>query len=783
MEIIFLILLILFVFIVPVVLTAQMRRVANRIEMENNALSGLIEQLEPLIKQLAANAKQKESHEPVAAEPELPVEKMKETISAASQQAAAQQAANQQAARAVPPPLTVAEEELSEQGETIPLPPPPPPAPAPAPVPEFYAATEESPEPQGRNMEKVIGENLMNKIGILALITGIGFFVKFAIDNDWVNEVGRTIIGLCAGMGLWAIAYVLRDRYRSFSSVLAGGGFAICFVTIAVAYNFYELFSSGTTFGIFIGLTAAMIGIALRFDRRELAMTGFIGGFVAPFLAVGDTNSCVMLFGYITILNAGIFLITLRRNWWELAAAGCVLTWTVAYIYTVTEQLTTADSTAMLCFATLFVVLFSIPLATVLNRNTRRSVLFFFLLGAAALNFTAYLILGLHFIAAVPVMCRIRGIIPFVAGGINLLLFYKFYRGRTDMLMQNLLLFAVVVFATLVTPIQFSNPSVIAVSFAVLTLTFTGVYGMTRRWLFSVAAAVLSVVAVITLVSSHPASIYSCNGYSSVWTYALSGLCFIAMSCVISMKWEAFLKFGKNICRAAYCVSLWAGVIMMCVAAYLLTGLAAGPMEAMTSAMAIVMIALLLVSLYGRNSGYAGWLFPATGAVLFLIWCGAYRPPTAVNEILQWTGALLFVAVMSLQGNRIFHHPRLMGPFSRNGFAIYYSLSASVFTVTAIELMLRSAELTRYYSAGFSVGLIICGAMLMAAGMRYRCRVVRLASIGIFGILLLKLVIYDIWGLPMIGRIVVLILLGAVLLSISFFYQRLRKSIFGADDR
>lgn len=138
---------------------------------------------------------------------------------------------------------------------------------------------------------------------------------------------------------------------------------------------------------------------------------------------------------------------------------------------------------------------------------------------------------------------------------------------------------------------------------------------------------------------------------------------------------------------------------------------------------------------------------------------------------------------MSLQGSRMFRHRRLTGPFGRNGFAVYFSLSATVFVVTAIGLILRSVDLSRYYSAGFSIGLIICGAMLMAAGMRYRSRVVRMLSISVFGLLLLKLVVYDIWGLPMIGRIVVFILLGAVMLAISFIYQRLRKNIFGDDGR
>lgn len=105
-----------------------------------------------------------------------------------------------------------------------------------------YEDSEEEHE-TGNNWEKFVGENLFSKIGILVLIIGIGFFVKYAIDNDWINETARTVLGLLTGFGLWGIAYYLRDRYRNFSSVIAGGGFAVCFVTIAVAYNYYSLFS------------------------------------------------------------------------------------------------------------------------------------------------------------------------------------------------------------------------------------------------------------------------------------------------------------------------------------------------------------------------------------------------------------------------------------------------------------------------------------------------------------------------------------------------------------
>lgn len=670
----------------------------------------------------------------------------------------------------MPPPLPPVPPVFSAPS----VPPPPPVAAGPGP-----AVNTGSPAvARRRNLEKLVGENLFSKIGILALVIGIGFFVKFAIDNNWVNEVGRTVIGLIAGFGLWGIAYFLRDKYRSFSSVLAGGGFAVCFVTVAVAYNFYRLCSSGVAFGTFVALTAFMIFISLRFDRRELSTIGFLGGFVAPFLSVGETSSCLMLFGYVTVLNVGMAFVTVIRRWWELSAVGCLLTWIVVIIYLLSEPATATDSALMLGFSTLFVVLFSLPLATVLSHERRHSFLFLFLIVASMLNFISYLLVGLYYIDYVPVLRHIRGFIPFVAAALCASLFIRFYSDSSDRLIQNLLLGSVIVFASLISPIQFSDPSVIIVCLAASMLGFVIVYVTGGRILFALAAIILAAFDTIVLYASHPVSIYAGSGFGAVWTYALTGMSFIAAAAVVNRFKIQKEKSVAVELVSAYRVSLWVGTAMLCVAAYLLVGRTVGPMEAMTAAMTIVMAALLLVSLYACDSGGAGWLFPGAGAFLFVIWCGASRDITLVNELLQWTGALLLLAVMAVQGNRIFSRHAGFGPFSYKSFAVYFTLSVSVFLVASLMLMLRSAGLTRYYSAGFSVGLIVCGALAMAAGMYYRIRVVRMVSLALFGVLLSKLVVYDLWQLPMLGRIAVFILLGAVLLVISFSYQRLRKSLF-----
>ena len=71
------------------------------------------------------------------------------------------------------------------------------------------------------NYEKYIGENLFGKIGILILVLGMGLFVKYAIDKEWINETLRTILGFGMGGLLLFVAWRLKDSYRTFSSLLS----------------------------------------------------------------------------------------------------------------------------------------------------------------------------------------------------------------------------------------------------------------------------------------------------------------------------------------------------------------------------------------------------------------------------------------------------------------------------------------------------------------------------------------------------------------------------------
>ena len=68
----------------------------------------------------------------------------------------------------------------------------------------------------------------------------------------------------------------------------------MCFVTIAVAYNFYGIFSPLTAFIVLIALVLAEIAVALWYKRRELAAVG-IGGSLLPLLSCRPVPMAALL--------------------------------------------------------------------------------------------------------------------------------------------------------------------------------------------------------------------------------------------------------------------------------------------------------------------------------------------------------------------------------------------------------------------------------------------------------------------------------------------------------
>ena len=206
------------------------------------------------------------------------------------------------------------------------------------------------------DLEKFIGENLVNKIGIAILVLAIGFFVKYAIDNNWVGPVGRVGIGVLCGGILVAFAHRMRNSYKAFSSVLVGGGIAIFYFTITLAFQEFHLFSQPVALVILIGITVFSVALSLLYDKQELAVIALIGGFASPFMVSNGSNNYSGLFLYLLILNTGLLIIAYYKAWRILNITSFVLS-----VIVFATVLVTMPATAYYIgfrYATVFYLLF-----------------------------------------------------------------------------------------------------------------------------------------------------------------------------------------------------------------------------------------------------------------------------------------------------------------------------------------------------------------------------------------------------------------------------------------
>jgi len=177
------------------------------------------------------------------------------------------------------------------------------------------------------DLEKFIGENLINKIGIAILVLGLGLLLDYAIGKGLISDTVLTLIGIASGGVLLFVAHRLRDNFRAFSSVLVGGGLAVLYFSIAFAFQKFHIIGQTAAFAIMVGISALGVLLTLVYDRRELAVIALLGGFATPFMvSTGDGNYKV-LFTYLLILNAGMLALANFKKWPIINILSFALTW------------------------------------------------------------------------------------------------------------------------------------------------------------------------------------------------------------------------------------------------------------------------------------------------------------------------------------------------------------------------------------------------------------------------------------------------------------------------
>jgi len=180
-----------------------------------------------------------------------------------------------------------------------------------------------------RNLEKLIGENLISKIGIAILVLGVGIGTKYAIEHELISPLTRIILGYLVGLGLLGFAIKLKKKYDNFSAVLLSGAMAILYFITFAAYTFFGLLPLTLTFAMMVVFTVFTVLASLNYNKQVIAHIGLTGAYAVPFLLSDGSGKVVVLFTYMAIINVGILVLAFRKYWKELNYVAFALTWII----------------------------------------------------------------------------------------------------------------------------------------------------------------------------------------------------------------------------------------------------------------------------------------------------------------------------------------------------------------------------------------------------------------------------------------------------------------------
>lgn len=195
-------------------------------------------------------------------------------------------------------------------------------APVPPPDTPVPAATRTAVSSQSRTLETRIGSQIFNRIGIIALLIGMAWFLKFAIDNQWIGPLTRVLIGIFAGVGIiaWSERF-RRQGYSAFSYSMKALGTGILYLSLWAAYAVFHLVPGPAALLAMVLVTGVNAVLCWRQNSEVLAFYAAIGGFITPVLLSNGQNHALALFSYLLLLDIAAVALIALRPWSRLLLA------------------------------------------------------------------------------------------------------------------------------------------------------------------------------------------------------------------------------------------------------------------------------------------------------------------------------------------------------------------------------------------------------------------------------------------------------------------------------
>ncbi len=635
-----------------------------------------------------------------------------------------------------------------------------------------------------------IKDNFLTIFGIVTLVLGIGYFVKYAIDQNWINETFRVMIGLALGLGIIGTAHKIRKNFDIFSSILIGGGLTVLYFTLTIAFREYHLFSQNITFILLTIVTVFSIVMAMLYNRQVVAIFSIIGGFTAPLMISTGESNFVFLFGYLVILNLSMLYMSWRKNWQVISFIAFLFT----FIYSIAWISHSKSHVQFLFFALLYIIFTVTSFINYLKKeefSVWNCLLFIFntILSTILISAVYYFKVGDH-----------NGLIAFIFGLMNALGALYIYKSSKQALLQNTFIGLSISLITTAIGLEF-EANVVSVCFAIESTLLLFLWKKSHQNIFKIFFIALFPFFFIALSINWFDYIESNNRLPIIINSVFS-TSFIALVCSIANIYlmkdfeteEQFLGFklmhSKFIFVSTSLLLMYTGILFELIyqiEPYFNFMLMISYVLIYTLFFIAFILALrkkfnlgnTLQLLLQISAGFCVLLLPLFAEIPSL----TYRENFSISSYFIYITYLFPTAyiIYLLVKNKDFRNSKILQIVTM--FILVYIISFEKYNAfMLITLDEASANFTHQADIFRMILLPIIWAVLgfgmIYFGLKNQLKGFPIVGIILFGLIILKLYLVDVWEMSNVFRIVSFIVLGILILLTSFMYQKLRKLMF-----
>ncbi len=214
----------------------------------------------------------------------------------------------------------------------------------------------------GRTVGDWLKEDWLLKVGAILILLAFGWFVSYAIANNWIGPMGRITLGLLAGALLMVVGFVRYKVHPQQADIFLVLGAGVTILTTFAGRSLYDFFTP-TLALIFMAVVSAFVaGASILYNRRPLATIAIVLLGAAPFLTASPSADVVALFMYFGVLLIATAILGVLRDYPELHITTALFLW--FYSMFALGSSGTARDTVFLIECFYAVILFALQLFT-----------------------------------------------------------------------------------------------------------------------------------------------------------------------------------------------------------------------------------------------------------------------------------------------------------------------------------------------------------------------------------------------------------------------------------